>query len=73
MGRADEAADEGRRALAMAREIGYPAGEVLALGSLGVAAGSSDDLDGAVQLARQATQVTGRRSRPACPVDAATC
>ena len=58
MGQAAEAAGEARRALAVAREIGYPTGEVLALGTLSFAAGWSDDLAGAVQLARQATQVT---------------
>ena len=58
MGRTDEAADEGRQALAMAREIGYPAGEVLALGGLSFTAGFSDDMDRAVQFARQAAQVT---------------
>ena len=58
MGQAAEAAGEARRALAVARETGYPAGEVLALGILSFAAGWSDDLAGAVQLARQATQVT---------------
>ena len=58
MGQAAEAAGEARRALAVVREVGYPAGEVLALGILSFAAGWSDDLAGAVQLARQATQVT---------------
>ena len=38
MGRAAEAADEARRALAVAREIGYRTGEVLALGVLSFAA-----------------------------------
>ena len=45
-------------ALAMAREIGYRAGEVNALGALSAATASSGDLDGAVQLARQAAQIT---------------
>jgi DNA-binding CsgD family transcriptional regulator len=58
MGRIVEAAGEARHLLAVAREIGYPAGEVLALGHLSFAAGWSDDLVGAVQLARQATQIT---------------
>ena len=58
LGRAAEAAGEARRSLAVAREIGYPAGEILALGQLSFAAWASDDLDGAVQLARQAAQIT---------------
>jgi predicted ATPase len=58
MGRTGEAAGETRRSLAVAREIGYPEGEVLALGILCFTAQYSDDFDGAVQLARQATQIT---------------
>ena len=58
MGRAAEAADQARRALAVARETGYRAGEVLALGVLSFAVSDSGDLDGAVQLARQAAQIT---------------
>ena len=53
-----EAAEEARRSLAVAREIGYPAGEILALSALTLAARSSDDMDHAVQLARQAAQIT---------------
>ena len=59
MGRAASAADDARRSLAVARAIGYRAGEIRALGALSVAAAASDDLDGAVQFARQAAaQVT---------------
>jgi predicted ATPase/DNA-binding CsgD family transcriptional regulator len=58
MGRYAEAADEARRALAMAREVGYPAGEVLALGALTYAAFLAGDHDTAVRLARQAGQIT---------------
>ena len=58
MGRAVEAADEARQALAVAREIGYGAGEVLALGVLSFAARASDDPDHAVQFARQAARIT---------------
>ena len=58
LGRPGEAAEDARRALAMAREIGYPAGEINALGPLSAAVGSSGDLAGAVQLARQAAQIT---------------
>ena len=42
----------------MAREIGYPTGEILALSALSIAARSRDDMDHAVQLARQAAQIT---------------
>ena len=58
MGRYAEAADEARRALAVAREIGYPGGEVLALATSAVAASGAGDQDGAVRLARQAAQIT---------------
>ncbi len=57
LGRIPEAADEGRRALAMARELDYPAGEALALTSLSIAAYDADDLGSAVQLARQAGHI----------------
>ena len=58
MGRYAEAAGEARRALAVAREVGYPAGEVLALGALTYAAFLAGDHDTAVRLARQAGQIT---------------
>jgi predicted ATPase/class 3 adenylate cyclase len=58
LGRPGEAAEDARRALAMAREIGYRAGEINALGPLSGAAQSSGDLAGAVRLARQAAQIT---------------
>jgi DNA-binding CsgD family transcriptional regulator len=58
MGQGAEAADEARRALAVARDIGYGTGEIHALGILSFAASSSDDLDGAVQLAWQAARIT---------------
>jgi DNA-binding CsgD family transcriptional regulator/predicted negative regulator of RcsB-dependent stress response len=53
LGRLAEAADDGRRALALAREIDYPAGEALALEHLAITALYTDDLDSALQLARQ--------------------
>jgi non-specific serine/threonine protein kinase len=56
LGRVNEAADEGRRALALARELGYPVGEALALAILSVAAYYAGDIDTALQLARQAEQ-----------------
>jgi DNA-binding CsgD family transcriptional regulator len=55
--RAGEAISDGRRALALARELGYPAGEAHALGQLSIAAARSGERDDAVHLARQATQV----------------
>jgi predicted ATPase/DNA-binding CsgD family transcriptional regulator len=58
MGQIPEAILDSRRALAVAREIGYPAGEALALGGLSLAAGATGDLDGAVRWARQAARIT---------------
>jgi non-specific serine/threonine protein kinase len=57
-GRHAEGAEEARRALAVAREIGYPLAQVLALGDLAIAAQYAGDLDGAVRLAGQAGQIT---------------
>ena len=57
MGRTPEGAEEGRRALAMAREVGYPAGEALALKGLIIAAYVAGDLGGTVPLAWQAEQI----------------
>jgi DNA-binding CsgD family transcriptional regulator len=56
LGRVDEAADDARRSLAMARELSYPAGETQALAHLAVAVFRAGDLDSAVRLARQAEQ-----------------
>jgi predicted ATPase/DNA-binding CsgD family transcriptional regulator len=58
MGRYAEAGEEARRALAVAREIGYPVREVDALGVLAWVAQAACDLDSAVRLARQAGQIT---------------
>jgi DNA-binding CsgD family transcriptional regulator len=58
LGQHAEAAEEHRGALAVAHEIGYPRGEVEALGHLAIAAEYAGDLDGAVRLARQAGQIT---------------
>ena len=63
LGRLAEAVEDGRRALAVARELGYPAGEALALERLSIAAYYSGDLDGAVRLARQAAADPGRHPR----------
>jgi predicted ATPase len=58
MGRAAEAAGDARRALALAREIGDPVAEVLALVELSLGAEYAGDHDEAVRLARQAGQIT---------------
>ena len=57
LGQVPEAAEDARRALAVAREAGYPLGEVMALVHLAGAAAVADDVDEAVRLARQAEQV----------------
>jgi predicted ATPase/DNA-binding CsgD family transcriptional regulator len=59
LGRVPEAAGCARRALAMACELGYPSGQVLAMTSLAVAAAYAGELDDAVRLARQAGQIRG--------------
>ena len=58
-GRLAEGAEDGRRSLAMARDLGYPAGEGKALQMLGIAASYSGDYDGAVQLIRQQQLIAG--------------
>ena len=57
LGRVPEAARCGRRALAMARELGYRLGQARATTGLAIAARYAGDLDDAVQLARQAGQI----------------
>ena len=57
-GRTAEAAGDARRSLALAREIGDPAGELLALIDLSFDADYAGDHDEAVRLARQAGQIT---------------
>jgi tetratricopeptide (TPR) repeat protein len=59
MGQLEEASTDGRQSLAVAREIGYPAGQALALQHLTVAAVIRDDMDAAVQLAWQIQQIHG--------------
>jgi predicted ATPase/DNA-binding CsgD family transcriptional regulator len=59
LGQISEAAEDTRRALAIARELGYPSGEVLALAELAIAAAAAGDVDEALRLARQAAQVPG--------------
>jgi DNA-binding CsgD family transcriptional regulator/tetratricopeptide (TPR) repeat protein len=58
MGRVAEAAGDARRALGLAREIGNPGAEVLALNELSLDADHAGDHDEAVRLARQAGQIT---------------
>ena len=59
-GRVAEAVDEARRSLAMARELGYPDGQALALGYLAIATSYAGDPGGAVDFARQAAQIPVR-------------
>jgi predicted ATPase/DNA-binding CsgD family transcriptional regulator len=59
MGRLAEGAEDGRRSLAMARDLGYLAGEGMALEVLGIAAWYGSDNDGAVQLIRQQQSIVG--------------
>jgi len=58
MGRTAEAAGDARRALVLARQIGDPARELLALADLSFDADYAGDHDEAVRLARQAGQIT---------------
>jgi DNA-binding CsgD family transcriptional regulator len=69
LGQIPEVAEDARRALAIARELGYPDGEVLALAALACAAAAAGDAGEAVRLARQADQVPGDIS----PVMARAC
>jgi predicted ATPase/class 3 adenylate cyclase/DNA-binding CsgD family transcriptional regulator len=57
LGRTAEAADEARRALNLAQEIGYPAGQARALVNLFLAALYTGDLETALKWARQATRI----------------
>jgi predicted ATPase/class 3 adenylate cyclase/DNA-binding CsgD family transcriptional regulator len=58
LGQTAEAAEDGRRALAMARDLGYPAGEAAALEAVGWAAYDRGDYAGAVRLGRLLQQIT---------------
>jgi predicted ATPase/DNA-binding CsgD family transcriptional regulator len=58
MGRVADAAGDARYALAIARQIGDPAGELSALVQLSLGADYAGDHDEAVRLARQAGQIT---------------
>ena len=57
IGRVPEAAGCARRALAMARELGYPFGQVYATTGLVIAARCAGDLGDAARLARQGGQI----------------
>jgi len=57
LGRVPEAAECGRRALVLARELDYPFGIARAMACLVLAALYAGDLDEAVHLARQAGQI----------------
>ena len=57
LGQLAEATGEARRSLAVAREIGDPAGEALAVMYLGVAAGYAGDIDETLGLFRQVQQI----------------
>ncbi len=59
LGQIPEAAEDARRALAVAREVGHPLGEALALLDLALCAESVGDVGDAVLLARHAVQVPG--------------
>ena len=59
LGQFPEAAEDARRALAVAREVGYPLGEVLALQHVALAAAAVGEVGEAVRLARQAGEVRG--------------
>lgn len=58
-GRIPEAVSDARQALDAARQIGYPAGEVLALATLSRAARYSGDAAAALDWARQAQRILG--------------
>jgi predicted ATPase/DNA-binding CsgD family transcriptional regulator len=59
MGRLAEGTEDGRRSLAMARELDYLVGEGMALAILGAAALYSGDNDGVIQLIRQEQLIPG--------------
>ena len=55
--RVPEAADDARRALALARELGYPAGEAIASRELGWASNYAGDAENALECALQAQRM----------------
>ena len=72
-GRIAEAAGDSRRALAVAREVGYPLWEAWALGELSWEASDAGDFDEAVRLARQAEQIAEQITDGIPPTAARTC
>ena len=60
LGRVPQAIQEGRRCLAIVRELDYPLVEVITLAHLALAMAAADDIDEAMQLARQMDRFTGR-------------
>ena len=63
LGRLAEGSEDARRALALAWELSWPAGEAMALRRLGHAAVTAGEYDKAVQLIRQAQQIPAERNR----------
>jgi len=61
LGRAAEAVEDGQRALAIARELRYPAGEALALTNLAIATYYVGHVSDAVGWARQAQRIDRER------------
>jgi DNA-binding CsgD family transcriptional regulator len=59
VGQVPEAVEEGRRAVAVAREIAYPLGEVMALVHFAHAAAAGGNVGEGLRLARQTAQVRG--------------
>ena len=59
LGRVPEAAASSRRAMVMARELGYPLGQVRATAGLIIGAVYDGHLDEAAHLARQSAQIPG--------------
>jgi predicted ATPase/DNA-binding CsgD family transcriptional regulator len=57
LGQVPEAAENARRALALARELGYPAGEALALMELSWAAHYTGDFSASLEWAQRACQI----------------
>jgi DNA-binding CsgD family transcriptional regulator len=58
LARFGEAVHDGRQALVQARELGYLAGEALALAGLTIAAAYTNNFSSALRLARQGEQIT---------------
>jgi DNA-binding CsgD family transcriptional regulator len=57
LGRLPEATDDGRRALGLARQVGYSGGEAMALAHLSLAAAYGGDAEGALEEALQVQRI----------------